>query len=36
MENLEKLLTPKEAIGLLRVSHQTLRRWIKAGKIKAV
>lgn len=36
MSSEEKFYTPVEAAKLLGVSHVAVRKWIKAGRIKAV
>lgn len=35
-EEYEKMLTPQEVAQRLRVTPQTVRNWIREGKIKAV
>lgn len=35
-ENMEELLTLKQTAQILKVNEQTLRRWDKEGRLKAV
>jgi excisionase family DNA binding protein len=35
LEGERSFLTPREVSGMLRVSTQTVRRWIKQGKLPA-